>query len=65
MSLATAKTHLGHLLTKLDARDRIQLVILAYRTGLVSADVQDNQRNQRSLSARSRDQRTAEAGGGG
>lgn len=36
ISLATAKTHLGHLLTKLDARDRIQLVILAYRTGLVS-----------------------------
>jgi DNA-binding NarL/FixJ family response regulator len=36
ISLATTKTHLGHLLTKLDARDRIQLVILAYRTGLVS-----------------------------
>jgi DNA-binding NarL/FixJ family response regulator len=36
ISLATAKTHLGHLLAKLDARDRIQLVILAYRTGLVS-----------------------------
>jgi DNA-binding NarL/FixJ family response regulator len=36
ISLATTKTHLGHLLTKLEARDRIQLVILAYRTGLVS-----------------------------
>jgi DNA-binding NarL/FixJ family response regulator len=31
----TAKTHVAHLLTKLDARDRIQLVILAHRTGLV------------------------------
>jgi DNA-binding NarL/FixJ family response regulator len=32
----TAKTHVAHLLTKLDARDRIQLVILAHRTGLVT-----------------------------
>ena len=33
ISPATAKTHVAHLLTKLDARDRIQLVILAYSVG--------------------------------
>jgi DNA-binding NarL/FixJ family response regulator len=27
----------AHLLTKLDARDRIQLVIIAYQTGLYSS----------------------------
>jgi DNA-binding NarL/FixJ family response regulator len=37
ISAATAKTHVAHLLTKLDARDRIQLVILAYQSGLVPA----------------------------
>jgi len=36
ISPATAKTHVGHLLTKLDARDRIQLVIIAYQSGLVT-----------------------------
>jgi DNA-binding NarL/FixJ family response regulator len=36
ISLATARTHVGHLLTKLTARDRTQLVITAYETGLVS-----------------------------
>ena len=36
VSPATAKTHVGHLLTKLDARDRAQLVMLAYETGLVA-----------------------------
>jgi DNA-binding NarL/FixJ family response regulator len=37
ISPATAKTHVAHLLTKLDARDRIQLVIMAYQSGLVTA----------------------------
>ena len=37
ISPATAKTHVGHLLTKLNARDRVQLVILAYQAGLVTA----------------------------
>jgi DNA-binding NarL/FixJ family response regulator len=36
ISLATARTHVGHLLTKLPARDRAQLVIAAYETGLVT-----------------------------
>jgi len=34
---ATAKTHVARLLTKLNARDRVQLVIIAYQAGLVSA----------------------------
>jgi DNA-binding NarL/FixJ family response regulator len=37
ISEATAKTHVGHLLTKLTARDRVHLVILAYQAGIVSA----------------------------
>lgn len=35
LSLSTAKTHVGRLLMKLGARDRAQLVIAAYDTGLV------------------------------
>ena len=35
VSLSTAKTHVGRLLMKLDARDRAQLVIAAYDSGLV------------------------------
>jgi DNA-binding NarL/FixJ family response regulator len=37
ISPATSKTHVAHLLTKLDARDRIQLVIIAYQSGLMNA----------------------------
>ncbi|MBO8197989.1 response regulator transcription factor [Streptomyces smyrnaeus] len=36
LSVATAKTYLTRLLAKLDARDRVQLVILAYEAGLVA-----------------------------
>jgi DNA-binding NarL/FixJ family response regulator len=36
ISRATAKTHVGHLLAKLGARDRVHLVILAYQAGLVT-----------------------------
>ncbi|AXE75805.1 response regulator [Streptomyces atratus] len=35
ISVATAKTYVTRLLAKLDARDRVQLVITAYETGLV------------------------------
>jgi DNA-binding NarL/FixJ family response regulator len=35
MSTATAKTHVSRVLTKLGARDRTQLVVMAYESGLV------------------------------
>jgi len=36
MSPATAKTHVSRILTKCEARDRAQLVVLAYETGFIS-----------------------------
>ncbi|QBI56388.1 response regulator transcription factor [Streptomonospora litoralis] len=35
LSPATAKTHVSRVLTKLGARDRAQLVVIAYETGMV------------------------------
>jgi DNA-binding CsgD family transcriptional regulator len=35
MSPLTAKTHVNRTMTKLGARDRAQLVVIAYETGLV------------------------------
>jgi DNA-binding NarL/FixJ family response regulator len=37
VSLPTVKTHVSRILTKLGARDRTQLVVFAYESGLVSA----------------------------
>jgi DNA-binding NarL/FixJ family response regulator len=36
VSPATAKTHVSRTMSKLDARDRAQLVVIAYETGLVT-----------------------------
>ena len=36
VSLETVKTHVAHVLTKLDARDRTQAVIRAYETGFIA-----------------------------
>jgi DNA-binding NarL/FixJ family response regulator len=36
MSVATAKTHVSRILAKLGARDRAQLVVIAFQSGLVS-----------------------------
>lgn len=36
LSEATVKTHVGHILAKLGARDRVQIVVIAYETGVVA-----------------------------
>ncbi len=36
MSPETVKTHVAHVLAKLDARDRTQAVIRAYHSGFIS-----------------------------
>jgi DNA-binding NarL/FixJ family response regulator len=35
VSDATVKTHVAHILTKMRVRDRVQAVVIAYRSGLV------------------------------
>ena len=38
ISETTVKTHVTHILQKLDLRDRVQAVVLAYQTGLFEAE---------------------------
>ncbi|MET9216216.1 MULTISPECIES: response regulator transcription factor [unclassified Nocardia] len=38
LSPATARTHVGRAMSKLGARDRAQLVVIAFRTGLTTPD---------------------------
>ena len=37
ISDTTVKTHITHILQKLDLRDRVQAVVLAYETGLFAS----------------------------
>ncbi|WFR82947.1 response regulator transcription factor [Arthrobacter sp. Y-9] len=39
VSEATVKTHVGHVLAKMQARDRVQLVVMAYEAGVVTPGV--------------------------
>jgi DNA-binding NarL/FixJ family response regulator len=38
ISETTVKTHVTHILQKLDLRDRVQAVVLAYQTGVLDAE---------------------------
>jgi DNA-binding NarL/FixJ family response regulator len=38
LSLATVKTHVGRVLTKTGSRDRVQVVLFAFRTGMIGID---------------------------
>jgi DNA-binding NarL/FixJ family response regulator len=40
ISDTTVKTHITHILQKLDLRDRVQAVVLAYETGIFDTDAQ-------------------------
>jgi DNA-binding NarL/FixJ family response regulator len=46
ISTNTAKTHVSRAMTKLGARDRAQLVVLAYQSGLVAVDPRPTARDE-------------------
>jgi DNA-binding NarL/FixJ family response regulator len=48
ISVATVKTHVARLLAKVGARDRVQLVVAAYRSGFVPVDDRRSARCPRS-----------------
>ena len=43
ISDATVKTHITHILQKLDLRDRVQAVVLAYQAGIFDPDERASQ----------------------
>ena len=45
VSTATAKTHVNRAMTKFGARDRAQLVVFAYESGLVRAGAVEQRRS--------------------
>ncbi len=46
ISDTTVKTHVTHILQKLNLRDRVQAVVLAYRTGLFETDARPRSPNE-------------------
>ena len=50
ISETTVKTHVTHILQKLELRDRVQAVVLAYQTGIFEADGPSPSRRSESLS---------------
>lgn len=40
LSESTIKIHVGHILAKLNVRDRVQAVVLAYESGLITPESQ-------------------------
>jgi DNA-binding NarL/FixJ family response regulator len=43
ISETTVKTHVTHILQKLNLRDRVQAVVLAYQTGIFEAEMRPNE----------------------